>query len=384
MSTRPRHFIIIAGEASGDTHAAHLVNSILEIKPNTRFSGLGGPKMRESGVELYEDLTKVAVVGFTEVLKHFQFFRKCFYLILKKVQEIRPDAVILVDYPGFNLRLAKKLKKLGCKVIYYISPQVWAWKESRVNLIKKCVDKMIVIFPFEKEFYQKHHYAVEYCGHPLLDILQVKKNNEEFLKSVGLSTAKLTIGLLPGSRNKEVDRHFPVMFQAAQMIHKRFPQTQFIVARAPTINGLNMDQQQFTFPGGIPIPIRVVEEKFYDCINACNFCIVASGTATLEVALFNKPMVIVYKTSCVSFLLAKLFVKIPYVGMVNVLAGKKIVPECLQRQANPNHIAKACLDLLTDETKLAEMKSELKKVRDALGEQGASDRAAKEVIKIVS
>src|SRR6185503_5532065 len=231
MEKEKKHILIVAGEASGDIHAAHLVDEIKKLDPGITFSGLGGSHLKDSGVEIYHDLTKFAVVGFWEVLKHYGEFKKIFDVILKKAKEIKPACVILVDYPGFNLRLAKKLKQQKIKVIYYISPQVWAWKKSRVHQIKKNVDRMLVIFEFEKNFYKSFGMDVEFVGHPLADQIQVTAEKETVLKSHHLQEYRLTIGILPGSRVKEVQRILPVMLKAAQLLQTKFPMLQFMIIK---------------------------------------------------------------------------------------------------------------------------------------------------------
>jgi lipid-A-disaccharide synthase len=230
-----KNIIIVAGEASGDLHASHLVIDIKNILPDTKFYGLGGSRMRAAGVELFYDLTTLSVVGFFEVIKHLKTIRKIFQELLKRIDEIKPELVILVDYPGFNLRLAEQLKKRNIKVIYYISPQVWAWGFNRIRLIKKVVDKMIVILPFEETLYKKYGIDASFVGNPLLDLAKPTKTVEQFLKSVGLAPDKITIALLPGSRNKEVERLLPPMLNACRIIHRQNPQTQFLLLKASTV-----------------------------------------------------------------------------------------------------------------------------------------------------
>ncbi len=380
MDAPSPHIVIIAGEASGDLHAAHLVKALKAQDRSLTFSGLGGEKMQKAGVELYEDLTKISVVGFFEVLKHFGEFKRIFHAALKEIEKRRPAAVILVDYPGFNLRLAREIKKLNTdiKVVYYISPQVWAWKESRVRLIKENTDLMLVLFPFEKEFYAKHGLDAIFVGHPLLDTLKVTRHREQFLKSIGLPIDKLVIGLLPGSREKEVENLLPCMLEAAEILHKEFPKIQFLLMKAATINeGLLKKHLD-----GKSLPVTIIQDT-YDGINASDICVVTSGTATFETALLQKPMVVVYKTSFLTWALAKWLVKIPYIAMANVMAGKKIVPECIQFDANGAKVARELKSIFTDEVRIAQMKSELKRVREALGESEASRRAAREVLKIL-
>lgn len=376
MNPSPKHFIIIAGEASGDMHAAHLVTEIKKLNPNITFSGLGGQNMQQAGVELYTDMTRLAVIGFIEVIKHYSEIKKIFNLTLKKVRDTNSDAVILVDYPGFNLRLARKLKKMNVKVIYYISPQVWAWKESRVKQIKKVVDQMLVLFSFEKEFYARHGMEVDLVGHPLIDTVKADTSRENVLDAVNFTSNKLTIGILPGSRDKEIETLLPPMLEAAAILNALHPHIQFLVSKAPTIKKEKIDR----FVKDPSLPLAVTDLPSYDVIHACDMCIVASGTATLETAILEKPMVVVYKTSLLTWVLAKMLVKIPFIGLVNIVAGKKIVPECVQFQATGKHIAEELAAIFTNELKVADIKSNLRKVKTALGAPGASQRAAEKII----
>ncbi|MBN1870565.1 MAG: lipid-A-disaccharide synthase [Candidatus Omnitrophica bacterium] len=379
MEEPKKHLIIVAGEASGDMHAAHLVEAIKHLDASITFSGLGGPMMKAGGVQLYDDLTKMAVVGFWEVVKYYKNIKKAFDLVLSKIEATNIDAVILVDYPGFNLRLARELKKRHIKVIYYISPQVWAWKEKRVYYIKKYIDRMLVLFRFEKEFYAKFGMDVHFVGHPLMDVIKIHNTKERFLEDRALSVDKLTIGILPGSREKEVKTLLPIMLDAASILEQEFPQVQFLIMRAPTIERSFIEK----YLKNRILACQIVEDTTYDGINACDLCMVASGTATLETAILQKPMVVVYKTSLFTWILAKLFVKIKDIGLVNIVAKKRIVPECVQFQATGGNIARELKDIFTDELKIAEMKTRLKTVKESLGESGASKRAAEEVLKSI-
>ena len=373
--------MIVAGEASGDLHGSHLVESLKKLQPEITFSGLGGPLLHKAGVELYEDLTRLAVVGFWEVLKHFKDFQRIFEMMLSKIKEAQPAAVILIDYPGFNLRLAREIKKAGIptKVIYYISPQVWAWKESRIKLIKKVCDHMLVILPFEKEFYARRGMNVEFIGHPLLDSIKITQPPEKFLVSRGLSAQQSTIGLLPGSREKEIERLLPVMLGAAQILYAQNNRLQFVLMQASSVSKSLIEK----FTSRCSLPLKIIQDQTYDAINASNLCMVTSGTATLETAILQKPMIVVYKTSLLTWLLAKFLIKIPYIGLVNVVAGKKIVPECIQFEATPQKIAQEINLICTDERKMTEIKSELQKVKASLGNPGASRRAAEAVVKVL-
>ncbi len=373
--------IIIAGEASGDLHGSHLVEALEKLQPGITFSGLGGPLMESAGVEIYEDLTRLAVVGFWEILKHFQNFKRVFQTILNKIKETQPAAVILIDYPGFNLRLAREIKKAGIqtKVIYYISPQVWAWKESRIKLIREVCDQMLVILPFEKEFYARRGMDVEFIGHPILDSLRTTQPGPDFLCLIGFSSQYPTIGLLPGSREKEIEKILPVMLEAAKILYAQNNRLQFLLMKATSVRLKHLEK----FSNRYSLPLRVIGDQTYNGINASDVCMVTSGTATLETAILQKPMVVVYKTSWLTWLLAKFLIKIPWIGLVNVVAGKKIVPECIQFKATPEKIAQEVKSIYTNEKKIAEIKSELRKVKESLGAPGASRRAAEAIIKIL-
>jgi lipid-A-disaccharide synthase len=406
MENQKKHLIIVAGEASGDERGAELVAEMRKRDPHLTFSGLGGQQMIKAGVDIYVDLASIGVVGFTEVFKHLQTIKKAFDLILTKIDEQKPAAVILVDYPGFNLRLAKELKKRkvhpvrdiktnfsqqsrtplrrpisnGVKVIYYVSPQVWAWNAKRIELIKNVVDKMLVFFKFEEELYAQHGYKVDFVGHPLIDRVKVNLEKDTFLKNLGLSNNCRTIGLLPGSREKEVQNIFPVMLKAAEYLFQKNPEFQFLALKASTINIQIFEQ----YIKNVPFPIRVISEKTYDGINACDFCLVASGTATLETAILNKPMIVIYKTSLLTWALAKCLIKIPNIGLVNIVAGKRIVPECVQFDANAKTIAYQTIGLLSHEEKLDQIKQALSEIKDILGVPGASARAAQKILAFIS
>ncbi|MCA9403531.1 MAG: lipid-A-disaccharide synthase [Candidatus Omnitrophica bacterium] len=379
MDKPSNHIVIVAGEDSGDLHAALLVKALREINPDLTFSGLGGPKMRAAGVELYTDFTKMAVVGYWEVLKNYGKFREIFHFILRKIRELQPAAVVLVDYPGFNLRLAKKLQPLPTKVVYYISPQVWAWKTKRVHEIKATVDRMLVLFEFEKKFYARFGVDVDFVGHPLVDTVRTDRSPHEVLREIGLPEDRTTIGLLPGSRIKEIERHLPVMVAAAEQLHRELP-VQFVLIKAPSISRALIDETL----RGAELEIPVVEDGIYNTIGACDICLVSSGTATLEVAILGKPMVVMYKTSLPTWLLAKIFVKIPHIALANVVGQREVVPELLQYDATPKALAAKVKEFFSDEIRIARMKEELKDVVESLGTSPASRAAAESVLKTLN
>ncbi|MEI8012573.1 MAG: lipid-A-disaccharide synthase [Candidatus Omnitrophota bacterium] len=368
MDRAPQTLLIVAGEESGDMRAAALVREIKALCPGTRFIGIGGNRCREAGVDTFTDITELAVIGFTEVIKNFARIKRVFNLTLTRALAERPQAVILVDYPGFNLRLAQELKKNGIKVIYYISPQVWAWKESRVKTIKNTVARMMVLFPFEKDLYARHGYTADLVGHPLVDEVRADIPRHEFLTHAGLDHQKKVIALLPGSRTKEISRHLPVMLEAARIILKKNPDIQFILLKAK-----NLGQECFSPWLSIAPEKLIITEDYYNALGACDSGIVCSGTATLETALMGKPMTVVYKTSWLTWYLGKLLVKIPCIALVNIVAGHKIVEELLQKNASPANIAAEALKTLELSDKLQQ---ELARVKTLLGSPGASRRAA--------
>jgi lipid-A-disaccharide synthase len=376
---KQKKIIIVAGEASGDIHAANLVRAIHAINQDILFFGLGGTKMKEAGVKLFYNLADLAVIGLVEVLKNFAKFRRIFIDFLNKIDDIKPEAAILVDYPGFNLRLAKELKKRNIKVIYYISPQVWAWGTKRIQKIKSCVDKMIVILKFEEQLYYNAGIDVSFVGHPLLDIVKPDQKRQDFLRENNLTDDNLTICLLPGSREKEIQRLLPIMLKSSEMIHKHLPSTQFILVKSHTLKQEIFDK----YTKNYKLPITIIEDNTYNCLNSCDFALVASGTATLEAAIMKTPMIILYKLSLFSWLLLKNMVRIPHIGLVNVVAGKKIVPELIQYNCTPQKITSDALKILTNQKIRQQINSDLEELKNLLGLPGASSRAAKIVLESI-
>ncbi|MEW5895664.1 MAG: lipid-A-disaccharide synthase [Candidatus Omnitrophota bacterium] len=378
--TKIKHIMIVAGETSGDIHAAYLVREIKKIQPDIKFSGLGGWHLAAEGVELYADLASLAVIGFVEVIKNLAKIKRLFDQFLEKADDLRPDAVILVDYPGFNLRMAEQLKKRNIKVIYYVSPQVWAWKEKRVKLIKRVTDLMLVFFDFEKTFYEERGLTVDFVGHPLIDHIKVTTGRQDLLESKGLNPSAPVIGLLPGSRIKEVETLLPVMIAAARSIHQRIPSAQFVITKSHNIAPglINACVHDLRFP------VAVIDNEFHNTINSCDICIVASGTATLETALLEKPMVIIYKTNWLTYLIGRIFIKIKWIGLVNIVARKKIVPECIQGEASGKNIADKLIEIYNDPFRMETTINDLKDVRKKLGDSGASRRAAEKITSFLT
>ena len=374
-----KNILIICGEASGEIHAAGLARALKKIDPEISISGVGGELLRSSGAGVFYDIKELGVIGLFDVLKKLPKFFALKELILKKVNSEKPSAIIFVDFSGFNLRLAKDINN-KIPTIYYVSPQVWASRIGRIKTIRKYIDKLIVLFSFEEEFYRKHLIHADYVGHPLLDIVSPTMTKEEFLGTMGLLKDKTTIALLPGSRIQEIEKILPVMLGAARIISEERP-AQFVIAKSPLVQ---IDIYNKLMNGTKGLNIKIAEAKTYDCLNIADFALVASGTATLETAIMQKPFLVIYKMNILNYLLYRPQVKIPYIAMVNIVAGNKIIPEFVQFKATASRIAKATLRLLDNPSKLEEMKSRLSKVNSLLGKPGASSRAARIIVDFLN
>ncbi|MDD5643997.1 MAG: lipid-A-disaccharide synthase [bacterium] len=371
-------YFIVAGEHSGDLHASNLVKQIRERDPSAVFSGVGGPLMEKSGVKLHYDLTAVSVIGFIEVLKNIKYFRKVFFSVVNIIRSDSPDLVILVDYPGFNMRLAKFVKKMGIKVLYYISPQIWAWKPGRVKKMAEIADKLMVIFPFEKEYYKKTSLDVEFVGHPLVDILETRLSKEEFWDKFGFLPGEKVIGLLPGSRENEIKKLLPVMLKACRILYENCGIRQYIVGCASE----ELEPMIRREIGKSSLKIEISMDLTFDIMKYSDFIIASSGTATLQTGFFGTPMIIVYKVSWFTYFLGKKMIKIPYIGLANVVLGEKVVPELIQNGAIPAEIARQVSDIMNNKRKYAEIKMKLGKIKGLLGESGANKRAAEIAINM--
>jgi len=364
--------MIVAGEASGDMHGANLVREMLRIDPALNFYGIGGKKLLEEGVKLLANASDMAVVGLTEVISKLGSILKIMGMMKRSLDERRPDLVILIDYPDFNLPLANAAKKRGIKIFYYISPQVWAWRKGRIGQIKKTVDKMAVILPFEVDTYGQEGFTVNYVGHPLLDMVKLNYSKQESRKNFGLAENKITIGILPGSRLSEVGKLMPELLRASEILAQKMPEVQFVLPLADTLEEKIITK----IISGFNVKVKIISGHTYDVISCADLALVASGTATLETALLGIPMVIVYKISLLSYIIGRLIVDVKNIGLVNIIAGKTIVPELIQGDACGKRIAVEALAILTNEEKKQEMIKELMAIRARLGEPGAAIRAA--------
>ena len=364
-------FLIIVGEKSADNHGAKLIESIKMLEPESRFIGLGGPNMVREGLYTVEDIEKLAIMGFSEVIKQLLFFLRLRKKIIRIIKKYKPDHIILIDYPGFNLRLLKKIKKkFDIPITYYISPQIWAWKENRIRLIKKYVDQMLVIFKFEKMWYKERGLNVKYVGHPFFDQWEPtqKRIMQNLLK---ISKDKLLVTLYPGSRNQELKRHLPLFIEIAKKIKEKIPETHFIIGLAN-----NLEISSFIIPKWIIIE----RENPQISLECADLALVCSGTATFEAAVYKTPMIIIYKMSKISWLITKLIVRVKFAGIINIIANNKIIPEYIQYEAQVDPIVKNSLDLLKNEKINKEMKKNLKNICKDLNSKGASINVAKEII----
>jgi lipid-A-disaccharide synthase len=364
--------LIIAGEASGDLHGSNLVKALKEQDPSIEVYGVGSRYMRNAGVRMLADASTISVVGATEVLTHIGAIYRVYATLKRFLREERPDLLILIDFPDFNILTGKAARKLGIPVLYYISPQVWAWRKGRVKTIAKLVRMILVVFPFEVDLYRPTGVDVRFVGHPLADVVNSKYSREEAKAAFGIMQNQPTVAILPGSRKSEIKNLLPDMLNAARIIRSRIPDVQLILPVAPTLERGFVQQ----FVEGSGVPVNLVDGRAYDVLRAANAAIVTSGTATLETGLMAIPMVIVYRMSRLSYLLGKLFIHVKHIGLVNIVAGRTIVPELIQDEVKPETIAELIAQYLTDPARHRQVEDDLRRVRTLLGEGGASRRAA--------
>ena len=361
---------ILAGEASGDQHGAKLVSAMQKKYPALFFCGMGGDALRQAGVRIVMEASELTVVGITEVFAKIPAILKGMATIKNLLKSLRPDILILIDFPDFNLHIAAVAKKLDIPVLYYISPQIWAWRQGRVNRIGKLVDHMAVILPFEQRFYQDHHVPVTYVGHPLMDA------NLPAVKPVLNAGTKgqTVIGLVPGSRENEIVRHLPVILDAVEILKKRLKHVKFIISHAPSVERQQIQSAVERHP--LRAEIDLVSDGVEKVFERSDVIVAASGTVTLQAAIHGMPMVIIYKVSPISFWLGRALVRVPNIGLVNLVAGERLVPELVQHEASAENIASALVHMLSDASQLNHLKQRLFALRDVLGGGGASERVA--------
>ncbi len=379
----PIPLLLSAGEASGDMYAARLATA-LKQRLDVAIFGMGGPQMRAASVEIITDYSEVSVVGITEVLKRLPSLFRAMRRLVDEAERRRPPLAILTDFPGFHLRLARKLLPQGIRNVYYICPQFWAWRPWRVNLVRRRFAQALCIFPFEEKFYADAGVPVKFIGHPLVGNVKPTMTREFFCKKYGLEERSKILTILPGSRRGEIAHHVPVLIEALAEIRQRLPgPPEIVVAVAP---GLDVPRLEAQFPSDWHV--RFVEEDTYNALAAAELAIVSSGTATVETALLGKPMIVVYRLSPLTARLAKPLVKTKFFSMVNLIAGRTVVPELIQNDFTPQRVAEEAVNLLStseqSKARVEEMSLRLEEVRSLLGPPGAVERAADEIVKLLT
>jgi lipid-A-disaccharide synthase len=372
--------MIVAGEASGDLHGSNLVKEALRIDPELSFFGIGGPQMRKEGVTILVDAAEMAVVGLVEVISHSRIIFRAFSILKRILKSDPPDLLILIDYPDFNLLLARVAKKAGVRVLYYISPQVWAWRLGRVKKIARLVDKMAVVFPFEVPFYEKEGVPVTFVGHPLVDTVRPTMSRPDAQACFGLDPARKTVGLFPGSRKGEIANLFKTIIDAAVLLRKHYPDLQFILPLASSLDRTDIDP----LLESAGFDVTVVEGKVYDVMQVCDAIISVSGTVTLEAALMCVPMVIIYRVSPLTYAVGKRLIKVDHIGICNIVAGERVVRELIQDDAEPGWIAAEIGRILTDETYAREMRAKLAGIKARLGAGGGSAKVARLAVDMLA
>ncbi|MDO8937994.1 MAG: lipid-A-disaccharide synthase [Methylicorpusculum sp.] len=372
QSDRPLTLLFSAGETSGEQHAAHMFLELKKQLPDLKGLGMGGSQMQKAGIDVRYDSTGIAVIGLFEVIKHYAEINRALTLMKQLLVSERPDLLVCVDYKEFNFKLAKFAKQMGIKVLFYVSPQVWAWRPGRVKKYGRVIDMMAVIFPFETAYYEAEHVPVRYVGHPSMDKVHPQWSREEALTRFELNPEHPIIGLLPGSRAHEIERMLPVMLAAADIIRARLPVVQFVLPQAASIS----DDLLLRFLSQSQSKISVVKQQTYELIQCCDAVMTTSGTATLEVALLQIPMVIVYKLFWMTFWLAKCLVKTPFIGLPNIIAGKSIVKELIQQDATAENIANEVLAIVQDSDYSDAIKADLQRVKSVLGKGEGSKNMA--------
>lgn len=366
-------YYLISGEASGDLHGSHLIAALKKQDSNAQIRGWGGDLMKKEGAQLVKHFKDLAFMGFWEVVRHLPEILKNIHFCKKDILQYQPDVIIYIDYPGFNLRIAQWAKSKNFKNHYYISPQVWAWKENRVQKLKQCIDSLYVILPFEKKFFEdKHQFKVEYVGHPLIDYINNHQKNKVFLCSNLLEENKPLIALLPGSRVQEIKTMLPLFVKVAT----RFPSYQFVIAGAPSIS------REYYNKLTVNTPLKTIYNSTYDLLQSSRAALVTSGTATLETALFNIPQLVCYRTSYVNYWIAKKILKIKYISLVNLILDHEVVLELIQGECNPKRLELELRNLLNSKDKTQQ--EGYKKLFSILDSDGASEKTANLIYKAIS
>jgi lipid-A-disaccharide synthase len=375
----PFTILFSAGESSGDQHAANMFLELKRHQPDIKGVGMGGAKMAQAGIDVRYDSSGIAVIGVVEVIRHYGEIRRALKLMQHIVLTERPDLLVCVDYKEFNLKLARFAKRHGIKVLFYVSPQVWAWRPGRVKTYGKAIDMMAVIFPFETAYYDAENVPVRYVGHPSVDKVHPQHSKADDMAHFGLDEKKPLVGLLPGSRANEIKRMLPVMLAAAEKLQAGLPDIQFILPQADSIS----DNLLEAYMHQSSIKITVIKNQPYDVIQCCDVVMTTSGTATLEIALLTVPMVITYKLSPVTYWLGRWLVNTPFIGLPNIVLGKGIVKELIQHEASADNLAAEVMSILTDKAYAEEMRANLNLVKEQLGQGGGSKNMAQLALEML-
>lgn len=371
---------LVAGEASGDAHAAKMVSDIKQINPNCSFMGVGGSQLKAQGVKILINSDELSIVGISEAVARLHIIWRALTQIKNSLRNQKPDLVILIDFPDFNLMVAKAAKKLGIKVLYYISPQLWAWRSGRIKKIKRYIDHMAVVFPFEVDLYQRKQIPVTFVGHPLANAVNSKLTQIEARQLFGLNEHAPTVGLLPGSRRSEIERLFPDMLSAAQILQRKHADIQFILPIALSIP----EELIHAYLAKTNLKVTIIKQRTYDVMQACDMAVTVSGTVTLEAALMQLPIIVIYKVSSLSYLLAKYLIKVPYISLANIIAGYKVVPELIQNAATPSNMAAEAEKILNDSLYQAQVKNKLAKIKQSLDTHIGRQSVAKLAINLLT
>ena len=380
MNKEEPHFLIIAGEASGDLHGAKLVQALLDAYPKARFTGMGGGRMRDAGVNTLFGIERMGAVGFVEIFSDFGHYFGVYRALVKEIASLKYTAVILIDSPTLNLRLAKHSRKHSCPVYYFISPQIWAWRKGRIKDIRKSVHKMFVILPFEEKMYQEAGVDAEFLGHPFIDVVHPTRTRGDNLEKFALDSHKKIVGLLPGSRMNEITSLLDEMLLAAEKIKNGMGECQFLLPVADTIDPVLIQKKL----GSNPLDIKILTGETYNVMNTCDALIIASGSATLEAGIIGCPMVIIYKLNPLTYWLALMLINTPYYGLINIVAGESVVPELIQSKANAENIAAEILKFLKNPEYCQEVQNRLLLVRKNLGRPGVMKAVAASMVDSLS
>ena len=373
------HVMFLAGEASGDAHAAEVAAQLKLAQPDIRISGMGGQEMKNAGVEVFFDSSIIAVTGLIEVLRHWGDIKQAMEIVKRHLDQTRPDLLVLVDYPEFNLKMARHARQLGIKVLFYISPQVWAWRPKRIHKIGSLIDHMAVIFKFEKQIYENAGIPVSFVGHPLVDKVKIDVDTQGARVKLGISATAKVVGLFPGSRRSEITRLLPVLFATAQQMQARDPALRFLLPVAPSLDFETISRQA----ASSGLDIVVTREQLYDVISSCDAIATCSGTVTLEIALLNIPMCILCKISWLSYLIMRRLVTIPHIGLANIVADKAVVREFFQGDVNPETLSGELFELIENQQYREQVKAGLAEVRENLGAGDGARKMAQLVLSLL-